>query len=154
MKTSRFYTCAPLDSSKLLRHTVGMADKKDWARLANYVIRRRVELGYPTRQAFALAINVTATTLGALERDHRSVSDNTLEAIGIGLRWAPGAAGEILAGGEPTYDLAAEVLVEDDEHALTLQRRLAALVAARAAVDAEIAELDGELEARNARRAR
>ncbi len=111
MRTDRFYRCARLDSLNLLRHTDDMAGQ-NWARLAHYVVRARVKAGYPTRQAFARAIGVTATTLGVLERDHRSVSDNTLAAIEEELRWMPGSAEHVLAGGQPT-------LVEDAAEPVT-----------------------------------
>jgi hypothetical protein len=77
----------------------------DWARLAAFVVSRRVELGLKDRRAMARASeaigsSITDRTLGTLERGG-SVSASTLAAVDNVLGWEPGSAKSILDGGQP-----------------------------------------------------
>lgn len=80
----------------------------NWTRLAAYVARYRVLAGYPTTRAFAAAIGIHEKTLGRLESG-KSVNRNTLTAVEAGLKWSPGSAAAVLAGGEPTLERPAGV---------------------------------------------
>jgi hypothetical protein len=76
----------------------------EWERLATYVVNRRVDLGYRTRQAFADAIDgISLRTLGDVENGRRlGYGSNTLATLEHGLQWSPGSITKVLAGGEPT----------------------------------------------------
>lgn len=77
-----------------------MASELDWPRLAEYVIARRVALGYQTRRALSDAIGVSDRTLAKVE-DGIAVGRSTLGALDNGLDWRPGSANTVLQGGEP-----------------------------------------------------
>jgi hypothetical protein len=74
---------------------------EDLDRLAKYVVRRRVALGYKTREAFAGAVGVSVRILGDIERGRRLVGHSTVAAVEEFLRWRPGAFDAILLGREP-----------------------------------------------------
>lgn len=74
--------------------------REDWQNLASYVLHDRVALGYRTRPDFAEASAISKRTLGDLETGRR-VSKTTLGLAELALRWAPGSALRVLAGGEP-----------------------------------------------------
>ncbi|MEU4576658.1 helix-turn-helix transcriptional regulator [Nonomuraea sp. NPDC023979] len=74
---------------------------EDRQRLADYVIRRRVAMGYKTREDFAAAVRLSVRTLGDIERARRPVAASTVAAVEEFLRWQPGSFTAILAGGEP-----------------------------------------------------
>jgi len=60
-------------------------------RLADALVRRRVELGYRSARALAAEIGMDARTITSLESGRRSnVSRNTLAALEIALQWEPG----------------------------------------------------------------
>jgi transcriptional regulator with XRE-family HTH domain len=60
-------------------------------RLADALVRRRVELGHRSARALASAIGMDARTITALESARRTnVSRNTLAALEIALQWEPG----------------------------------------------------------------
>lgn len=74
---------------------------QDWLRLADYVISHRTARGFGRQPDLAEAAGVASKTVGRLERGE-SVNSATLAKIERALRWAPGSARSILAGGEPT----------------------------------------------------
>jgi transcriptional regulator with XRE-family HTH domain len=74
---------------------------EDLDRLAKYVVRRRVALGYKTREEFATASGLSVRTLGDIERARRMVGDSSVAAVEDALGWRPGAFDAILADGEP-----------------------------------------------------
>lgn len=74
---------------------------EDRQRLADYVIRRRVAMGYKTREDWAAAIGLSTRTLGDIERARRPVAAATVAAVEEHLGWQPGSFTAILAGGEP-----------------------------------------------------
>ncbi|MEV0149056.1 MULTISPECIES: helix-turn-helix transcriptional regulator [unclassified Nonomuraea] len=80
---------------------------EDRERLANYVVRRRVALGYKTREQWAAAIGLSTRTLGDIEKGRRPVGDATIARIEDHLGWKPGSTAAILRGGNP--ELVAEV---------------------------------------------
>jgi hypothetical protein len=90
----------------------------DWARLADYVIARRVQLGMRDRRALAAATGVTDRTLGKLENGQR-VSASTLGVIENQLGWAPGSCRKILAGGEPSLNRDEQRHADYDDPTLT-----------------------------------
>jgi len=73
---------------------------ENWARLADYVVARRIALGMRDRRALAAATGVTDRTLGKLENGRR-VSASTLGAAENHLGWAPGSCRRVLAGDDP-----------------------------------------------------
>ena len=74
----------------------------EWERLGDYVIARRLALGYPTRAKFAKAVDgVSPRTLASVELG-QPVTTNTLGVVEAALRWQPGSARAILAGGHPS----------------------------------------------------
>jgi hypothetical protein len=88
-----------LEFSKAFGQDAVMADANQ-KKLAAYVIARRVEVGYRTRRALGAAMGVTERTLDKLENGGK-VGPSTLGALENALRWEPGSAERILAGGEP-----------------------------------------------------
>jgi transcriptional regulator with XRE-family HTH domain len=90
----------------------------DWRRLADFVVARRVAVGFRDRRALAAATGITERTLGKLENGQR-VSASTLGAIENYLGWTPGSCRRILAGGEPTVGSSASE--EEESKDPTLQ---------------------------------
>jgi hypothetical protein len=74
----------------------------DWEALARAVVARRVELGYPTRNAFIEASGLGARTVGDVETARRdSYARETLIRLERALRWQPGSAQAVLDGDDP-----------------------------------------------------
>jgi hypothetical protein len=75
----------------------------DWARLGEYVVARRIALGYQTRVPFADASGISTRILGDIETGRRGRFDRkTIAALENTLGWATGSAVRIVEGGEPT----------------------------------------------------
>jgi hypothetical protein len=77
----------------------------DRRKLADYIVRRRNELGMRDRRALErrtreLGIKVSDRTIGKVELEE-PVSASTLASLEIALDWEPGSARDILEGGEP-----------------------------------------------------
>lgn len=73
-----------------------------WHRLAQYVIARRVALGYRTRLELAAATNISIRILGDIETARRNrFAATTIARLENTLGWAPGSADRIVAGNEP-----------------------------------------------------
>jgi hypothetical protein len=78
-------------------------DAPDWARLGEYVVARRVQLGYKKRPAFSDASGISTRILGDIETGRRGNFDpTTIAALENTLGWATGSANRIAHGGEPT----------------------------------------------------
>jgi hypothetical protein len=78
-------------------------DAPDWARLGEYVVARRVRLGYKKRPAFSDASGISTRILGDIETGRRGNFDpTTIAALENTLGWATGSASRIAHGGEPT----------------------------------------------------
>ncbi|GLZ36251.1 hypothetical protein Lesp02_84380 [Lentzea sp. NBRC 105346] len=73
---------------------------EDWERLGDYVVSRRVELGYRTQEPFAKAAGISTRTLRELEAGRR-VARSTLALVESALGWGAGGATTVLRGGEP-----------------------------------------------------
>jgi hypothetical protein len=74
----------------------------DWQRLGEEVERRRGQLGYGSRHAFAEATQFAEKTLGDVENARRETySPVTLARLERALRWPPGTVDAILAGDSP-----------------------------------------------------
>lgn len=109
-----------------------MSAKPDLFRLASAVRARREELDL-TQDQVALAGGPSNTKLGQIENGVGAVAAATLRKLDKGLRWKPGSAREVLAGGEPQVldehvavrDLGAELMavreLQDRDHALLMQ---------------------------------
>lgn len=90
-----------------------------WQELADAIVARRVELGYPTREAFLEVSDIKARTLGDLETGRRtSYSASTLARLERALQWPAGRVREILAGAQtaeqPPQDEIARAIARDD----------------------------------------
>lgn len=78
-----------------------MATREDWKRLGQVVIRRRVEIGYRTREAFAEKVGLSTKTLGEIERGARTSYDQgTIAVVEQALGWVGGAVRAVLDGAE------------------------------------------------------
>lgn len=74
----------------------------DWERLGQYVVNRRVELGYRQRKPFADALGISLRTLSDIEKGRRGNYDPvTLASLEHVLQWEAGSAMRIADGGEP-----------------------------------------------------
>lgn len=87
---------------------------EDLPRLAKAVVRRRVELGYKTREDFAAAVGLSVRTLGDIERARRLVGDSSVAAVETALGWKLGSFEAILDCREPELVESAKVVPEPD----------------------------------------
>jgi hypothetical protein len=80
------------------------SDDMDWQRLGRYVTKRRIELGYRTREALVDAdLGIKLRTLGNIETGRQAgYHGNTLATLETALRWTTGSIAKVLRGGEPT----------------------------------------------------
>lgn len=75
--------------------------KQDWPRLAEAVAKRRRELGL-SQDAIRQADGPSDVVLGNIENNKgRRPRANTINKLDKPLRWEPGSAQQILAGGNP-----------------------------------------------------
>jgi len=70
-------------------------------RLGHYVMARRSELGYNTRQDLANELGMTVRTLSDIEHGLRRASPGSYAMLDAKLGWKPGSCAGVLAGGEP-----------------------------------------------------
>lgn len=89
-----------LDVSICFRQYVGVSTD-GLERLGNYVVARRVALGYRNRVALANELPITDRTLADVENGDRNASAGTYALIEAKLKWKPGSIASILDGGEP-----------------------------------------------------
>lgn len=87
---------------------------EDLPRLAKAVVRRRVELGYKTREDFAAAVGLSVRTLGDIERARRLVGDSSVAAVEAALGWKLGSFEAILDRREPELVQSAKVAPEPE----------------------------------------
>lgn len=86
----------------MIDNTVAL-DTADARRLADAMIRRRVELGYRSARAFSAASGLDARTISALEASRRAhVSRNTLAILEMSLQWDPGYINALIDSGRAT----------------------------------------------------
>ena len=76
-------------------------DRRYLVRLGNYIVSRRVALGYRNRTDLASSLQFTVRTLADIEHGVRKASPGTYAMLENKLAWAPGSIDTILAGGEP-----------------------------------------------------
>lgn len=77
---------------------------EDARRLADALVRRRVELGYRSARALSARIGMDSRTITALESARRSnVSRNTLAALEIAMQWDPGYINALLESGQANH---------------------------------------------------
>lgn len=75
-------------------------EPEDARRLADALIRRRIELGYRSARALAAAIGMDARTITGLEGARQAnVSRNTLAALELALKWDPGYVNLLIESG-------------------------------------------------------
>lgn len=72
-------------------------------RLGRLIARRRLDLGYTSRKAFAEASGIGERTVADLEQG-KSVSFRTKHLTEKALLWAPGSCEAVLMGGEPVLE--------------------------------------------------
>jgi len=70
-------------------------------RLGHYVMVRRTEIGYHTRQDLANVLGMTVRTLADIEHGARRASPGSYAMLEAKLGWKPGACTAILSGLEP-----------------------------------------------------
>lgn len=74
----------------------------DWQRAGEFIARRRRRVGYRTQEDFARQLNVSASTIGNLERGRRdSYSPGFLDHVEDALGWTPGSIERTVQGGRP-----------------------------------------------------
>jgi hypothetical protein len=83
-------------------------DQQALERLGQYVMSRRVALGFRNRTDLADSLKFTVRTLSDIENGVRKASPGTYAMLENKLAWAPGSIDTILAGGEPK-ELAVEL---------------------------------------------
>jgi transcriptional regulator with XRE-family HTH domain len=102
-------------------------EKSGEERLGHYVMVRRTELGYNTRQDLANVLGITIRTLSDIEHGIRRASPGSYAMLEAKLGWKPGACTAILAGLEPaliTENAPANLTnIPTDELLLELRRR-------------------------------
>ena len=76
-------------------------DRRSLQRLGQYIVSRRVALGYRNRTDLASSLQFTVRTLADVEHGVRKASPGTYAMLENKLAWAPGSIDTILAGGEP-----------------------------------------------------
>lgn len=114
----------------------------DARRLADALVRRRVELGYRSARALSTAINMDPRTITSLESARKTrVSRNTLAALEIAMKWDPGYINALIDSGQASRAWPQEqrvylttTSVSDDELAV-------ARSVAQAAFDSTLASL-------------
>lgn len=75
---------------------------RDWARLGQAVVYRRVELGYFTATAFAKVLDTSTRLLGDIEHGRRdSYGAPTLHKLERALCWERGSVALVLRGEDP-----------------------------------------------------
>jgi hypothetical protein len=74
----------------------------DYKRLGQYVLSRRVQLGYTTRLEFAEATRLGVRTIYRLEHGVLRADDVTYARVQAVLGWGTGSCEAISRGGEPT----------------------------------------------------
>jgi hypothetical protein len=102
--------CVPIAVSGFLSPNVASRinamtdhDAPNSARLGEYVVARRVQLGYKKRPAFSDASGISTRILGDIETGRRGNFDpTTIAALENTLGWATGSVNRIAHGGEPT----------------------------------------------------
>ena len=76
-------------------------DRRSLQRLGQYIVSRRVALGYRNRTDLASSLQFTVRTLADIEHGVRKASPGTYAMLENKLAWAPGSIDTILADGEP-----------------------------------------------------
>ena len=76
-------------------------DRRSLQRLGQYIVSRRVALGYRNRTDLASSLQFTVRTLADIEHGVRKASPGTYAMLENKLAWAPGSIDTILAAGEP-----------------------------------------------------
>jgi transcriptional regulator with XRE-family HTH domain len=75
--------------------------RKDWERLARYVVERRDQLGL-TQEEVAVSGGPSTATLRLIEKSAQDAyRAKSLRQLEDALRWAPGSVRAVLDGGEP-----------------------------------------------------
>lgn len=77
----------------------------DWRKLGIEITRRRSEMGYRSRPAFARFSGLSLRILDYLEAGARETyRPSTLDRIEYALGWRPGTVERVLGGHNPTLD--------------------------------------------------
>lgn len=115
---------------------------EDAQRLADALIRRRIELGYRSARALGQAMDMDARTITALEGARRtSVSRNTLTALEVALKWDPGYIKVLIESGRGSRNYAEEQRVYIATVSATEEEVRVARAVAQAAFESTLASL-------------
>ena len=90
-----------LDPSALVRHDACM-DRRALERIGQYIVSRRVALGYRNRTDLASSLKLTVRTLADIEHGVRKASPGTYAMLENKLAWAPAASTPSWPAGNPT----------------------------------------------------
>lgn len=117
-------------------------EPNDARRLADALIRRRVELGYRSARALAAEIGMDARTITSLESARKAnVSRNTLAAIELAMKWDPGYISVLIDSGQASREWAGEQRVYLTTSAVNEEELRIARSVAQAAFDSTLASL-------------
>jgi len=105
-------------------------DTDDARRLADAMIRRRIELGYRSARAFGAVSGLDPRTISALEASRRThVSRNTLAILEVSLKWDPGYINALISSGRASRDEETGRIYIDTGNATDAEIRIARQIA-------------------------
>ena len=114
----------------------------DARRLADALIRRRVELGYRSARALAAEIGMDARTITSLESARKTnVSRNTLAALELAMKWDPGYIGVLIDSGQGSREWSSEQRIYLTSSTVNEEELRIARAVAQAAFDSTLASL-------------
>lgn len=117
-------------------------EPNDARRLADALIRRRVELGYRSARALAAEIGMDARTITSLESARKTnVSRNTLAALELAMKWDPGYIGVLIDSGQGSREWSSEQRVYLTSSTVNDEELRIARAVAQAAFDSTLASL-------------
>lgn len=122
-------------------NTIGLSPE-DARRLADALIRRRVELGYRSARALAAEIGMDPRTITSLESARKTnVSRNTLAALELAMKWDPGYIGVLIDSGQGSRKWSSEQRIYLTSSAVNEEDLRIARAVAQAAFDSTLASL-------------
>ena len=117
-------------------------EPQDSRRLADALMRRRVELGYRSARALAAEIGMDARTITSLESARKTkVSRNTLAALEIAMRWEPGYINALIEANQAYSTYPSEQRVYITTTSASDEELRVARAVAQAAFDSTLASL-------------
>lgn len=115
---------------------------EDAQRLADALVRRRIEIGYRSARSLSQEIGLDPRTITGLENARKDVvSRNVLTTLEVGLKWPPGYIQELLDSGRGSRDFAGEQRVYITTTTASEQEIRIARSVAQAAFESTLASL-------------